>query len=457
MGLEGRLEGTGLLDFFQLIDRSKTGALRVFAESRTFTVFIRDGAAAAALVSPPRAGERLLERLVRAGRLSEQRLADALMLQQRDGRALIGQMIVEQGWVPAGDVLAALECQLRETVFSLFLIEAGRLRFDECPVELPALTPRPSGLISLLLEGINLRNDWPRILEAEPSVSAHLSLRPGLSPERLDAMSDEERSVSAQIGDGIEYARLLERSLVDTYTLRRSVVRLLQEGDLRVAVEQGTSSGTWQKLAEQMDRFPASPSNVIRAVNGSDPTGGHKPPAARPTEGGPGPSKAGVGPSTQTSSKTSSERGINLGRWRSSRGPLPSKALIELSYRVSKAVLDLRQKRALPVALSAASFEQRNRGLEIIETGPPLDIAPDGRRDVYALGAVLYELACGQPPRPGPGGAAPFHVVAPDADVPTTLEMIIQRCLLPEPERRYPDPRGVVAALDVLRRAKDVW
>ena len=81
--------------------------------------------------------------------------------------------------------------------------------------------------------------------------------------------------------------------------------------------------------------------------------------------------------------------------------------------------------------------------------------------DVYALGAILYELLAGAPPYAGPSGSSsPLEVVqvvcerAPDPllriapDAPAALVSISERAMQREPERRYP---SVLALSEDLR------
>jgi serine/threonine-protein kinase len=78
---------------------------------------------------------------------------------------------------------------------------------------------------------------------------------------------------------------------------------------------------------------------------------------------------------------------------------------------------------------------------EQLEAGPI-----DGRADLYALGAVLYESLCGQPPfeRDSPSATALARLVS-DADPPSTrapglspvLDPVLGRCLARNPEERY--------------------
>ena len=86
----------------------------------------------------------------------------------------------------------------------------------------------------------------------------------------------------------------------------------------------------------------------------------------------------------------------------------------------------------------------------------------DGRSDLWALGVVLYEAACGQ--LPFPGGTS-FEVSSailhqppsplPDR-IPPGLGAVILRCLAKEPAQRYQQAGEVQAALEALQSASRV-
>lgn len=92
---------------------------------------------------------------------------------------------------------------------------------------------------------------------------------------------------------------------------------------------------------------------------------------------------------------------------------------------------------------------------EQVEGGPV-----DGRTDIYALGAVLFEALCGEPPfraeSPAAVALARLHRDAPRpaqivAGIPADLEQTILRALRREPSQRFPTIADMRAALGATR------
>lgn len=108
-----------------------------------------------------------------------------------------------------------------------------------------------------------------------------------------------------------------------------------------------------------------------------------------------------------------------------------------------------------------------------------LSAVPDARWDVYALGAVLYAMLTGEPPHRTPElvraleqardleerlalyrrairKAAPVWAHRRVPGVDRALADIVQRCLEPDPQRRFPNVQAVLDALDAraVRRAR---
>ncbi len=90
--------------------------------------------------------------------------------------------------------------------------------------------------------------------------------------------------------------------------------------------------------------------------------------------------------------------------------------------------------------------------------------AVDGRADIFALGAVLYEMLAGRRPFKRESALATLEAVLtaqpPELsdvcrDVPPALSRIVGRCLAKSPDERFATVSELVAALDAVVRARN--
>jgi serine/threonine protein kinase/tetratricopeptide (TPR) repeat protein len=88
----------------------------------------------------------------------------------------------------------------------------------------------------------------------------------------------------------------------------------------------------------------------------------------------------------------------------------------------------------------------------------------DARSDIFALGAVIYEMCTGRQAFPGRGGDVvdailhrePTSVSRLNYEVPEELERIIRKALAKNPDERHQDARDLLVDLRTLRRRIDL-
>jgi Tfp pilus assembly protein PilF len=187
MAIEGPLRELGIHDVFQLLDLSrKTGALRVTSEMRDdegYVLFEGGKVIHASVQSNPTSIERILRQ---AGRLSDADMAAALAIPSPRGLGL-GDRLVQAGVVSQKEMERHLHQAIESVVFELMSWREGFFSFEECAVgDVPIDAKIRISTESLLMEGARRIDEWSRIADKVPSLSA--------IPE-LAAVEDDRASV----------------------------------------------------------------------------------------------------------------------------------------------------------------------------------------------------------------------------------------------------------------------
>ncbi len=179
MAIEGPLRELGIHDVFQLLDLSrKTGALRVTSELRDdegFVLFEGGKVIHASVKSNPTSIERILRQ---AGKLSDADMAAALAIDAPAGLGL-GDRLVQAGVVSQKEMERQLHQAIESVVFELMSWREGFFSFEERSVaEVPIDAKIRISTESLLMEGARRIDEWSRIADQVPSLSAIPELAP---------------------------------------------------------------------------------------------------------------------------------------------------------------------------------------------------------------------------------------------------------------------------------------
>lgn len=273
MALRGTLADFGIADILQLIgQQGKTGLLSVADGAGTsIRVYFQQGYVVRA-DSLTRDERNLLgQMLARAERITEAQLQAALELQKQTHQRL-GEILLETGALEQAELQHFAQLQTAETIYGLFLWQAGTYEFVQQPVQAdPDIAPIRSE--SLLMEGVRQLDEWPAIRSrlggyatcfqvlADPRTSDRASseLAPAdafddmfasmtsavdaeSAAADLDLVSpgslgEDEYDVFGLVQPGRSVQQLIDRSGLGEFATCRALVSLLDAGAIAIAAQ----------------------------------------------------------------------------------------------------------------------------------------------------------------------------------------------------------------------------
>ncbi len=187
MALEGTIRDFGLPDIFQLIGlQRKTGILTLTNErdGESVTVTFENGMVVMADSSARRLEDRLGNVLVKQGKITRERLEEALAVQRQTLQRL-GHILTGASAITSRDLREALQVQISQIVFRVFRWRDGRYQFapsESVDYDRENFVPMCTDFI--LMEGIRMVDEWPIIEKKIPSFD--LVFRPVVDPALIE-------------------------------------------------------------------------------------------------------------------------------------------------------------------------------------------------------------------------------------------------------------------------------
>ncbi len=206
MALEGTIRDFGLPDIFQLIGlQRKTGLLTLTNEKDQESVIVtfEGGMVVMADSSARRLEDRLGNVLVKQGKITRDRLEEALGVQKQTLQRL-GHILANGSAITTKDLRDALQVQISQIVFRVFRWRDGRYHFAPAEsVDYDRENFVPMSTDFILMEGIRMVDEWPIIEKKIPSFD--IVFRPVVDPSMIevgagagpDASGSERRGAAA--------------------------------------------------------------------------------------------------------------------------------------------------------------------------------------------------------------------------------------------------------------------
>lgn len=163
MALSGNLQDIALPDILQLLAaQGLSGQLTLCRGPEKVRLAIFEGKAVESDSNRRSLHRRLGTMLVRAGRLRESDLEQALRLQKQSGRRL-GEILVAERLAAREDVARALRIQVLQIIYEVLRWVEGNYDFERCAVDFDRANLEPVGFQQILMDGMRMIDEWPMI------------------------------------------------------------------------------------------------------------------------------------------------------------------------------------------------------------------------------------------------------------------------------------------------------
>ena len=248
MALEGTIKDFGLADIFQLIGlQKKTGTLFLKGLETTVNIHFEDGAVVKAeesLKIPKYLTGRIL---INLEKIEPYQLEEALEVQKTTARK-IGSILIGQELINKDDLQEALSFQMKEAVYRVFRWKGGDYKFYQDKVEYDRDTVAPLSSEHLLMDGVRMLDEWPKLEKMLPPSDIVLE------KDALKTVSEDETAGEGDIftyddGPGglskealqtLKLVRggktvyeIIESSPLGEFDASKAIVELMRKGFLR--------------------------------------------------------------------------------------------------------------------------------------------------------------------------------------------------------------------------------
>ncbi len=171
--LKGNIKNFSLSTLLAHLNRDrKTGTLVVRTLVFTKKVYLNKGDAIFA--SSTYEDDRLGEMLIKAGKITMEQYDKSVEILKKSGKRL-GAILVENGHITPKDLFWGVKYQVREIIYSLFLLEEAEFEFIEGQIPSEVITLKMS-MGNLIYEGVKRIDNWTRIKNEMPSMETVLKL-----------------------------------------------------------------------------------------------------------------------------------------------------------------------------------------------------------------------------------------------------------------------------------------
>ncbi len=256
MSFKGDLSTIGLAEVFQMISMSQKEGTLVVQDSDSRKCIFFGATGVQLLSSGRRKGMKLGDMLVRAGKISEAQVEEALE-NARIMKKLMGEVLVENGVVTQEEIQQVVREQIEEEIYDLFLWKKANFEFLEgaAPDNLKDpdahVTKLSFDVNGLLLEAVRRADEWTIINQHIPTIDTVFVFVSEEDRTAEDAQADDHQKRVYRLVDGrLSLAEVVENTGVSKFEVCKVMVDLLRRGRVRLLTVQETMDEAQRRISE---------------------------------------------------------------------------------------------------------------------------------------------------------------------------------------------------------------
>jgi len=233
MAIQGTLKTMSLTDLLQFLAAGrKSGTLQFDLGKITKQVYFQKGLIVGSKSNDPR--EYLGQVLLHYGKVDESQLQTAREAQRTSG-AKLGEVLVQQGFLTEGEVLAVLKTRTLDAIYDLFVWTEGQFEFyddEPIPDDLILIEVEPT---TVIMEGIYRIDELARYHTLVPSDRSILELNPGWTSSLN--LGKELRQILYFIEKRMSVAEICYHMHASAFHVYGQLYEVISKGVARVAGE----------------------------------------------------------------------------------------------------------------------------------------------------------------------------------------------------------------------------
>ena len=244
MAIKGSLKEASLPDVIQLLFLGRRTGCLALADRQNFgTIYFDEGQIVYASIVNRR--DRLGDILVRSGRITTERLQEAVDRQDGDREHKLGEILVEMGALARAELEQYIRLQIEEAVYYLFTWTSGTFNFEagvrpEREDFLVRINPE-----FLLLEGARRVDEWSLIEKKIPAFDLIFQVDPSHIGESAPTLSPEQRQLVSLLDGTRDVQQLVDESGLVEFEVGKALYGLITAGFARRV---GTSAAVAPKV-----------------------------------------------------------------------------------------------------------------------------------------------------------------------------------------------------------------